>query len=305
MTNIANIKRSLIQVLAVCAIVLLPVTMLAQTNQGYSKKKVQPATTKSSKASGHKGKSKSSGRSHSSVPSTAMSRQERDRIIQNLISNMVYVEGGTFIMGATSEQGSDAREEEKPVHKVTLSSFSIGKYEVTQAEWEAVMGNNPSHFTGNNQRPVEQVSWNECKEFVRKLNAMTGRRFRLPTEAEWEYAARGGNRSQSYKYAGSNYQDIVAWYKNNSSPATHSVGTKSPNELGLYDMSGNVWEWCQDWYVIYSNNSQYNPTGPASGSLRVFRGGSWGGDARYCRVAYRSYYSPGSRSTDLGFRLAL
>ena len=225
-------------------------------------------------------------------------------IIQNLINNMVHVEGGTFTMGATSEQGTDAGKDEKPAHQVTLSSFSIGKYEVTQEEWEAVMGNNPSSFKGA-KRPVERVSWNDCQEFIRKLNTMTGKRFRLPTEAEWEYAARGGIKSSGYKYAGSDNLDRVAWYESNSGNATHDIGQKSPNELGLYDMSGNVWEWCQDWYGGYSSNSQTNPSGPSSGSIRVFRGGGWFSNAWGCRVSLRSYDSPGFTNFNLGLRLAL
>ena len=225
-------------------------------------------------------------------------------IIQNLINNMVHVEGGTFTMGTTSEQGKDAYDDERPAHQVTLSSFSIGKYEVTQEEWEAVMGNNPSSFKGA-KRPVERVSWSDCQEFIRKLNTMTGKRFRLPTEAEWEYAARGGNKSIGYKYAGSDNLDRVAWYDSNSGNATHDIGQKSPNELGLYDMSGNVWEWCQDWYGGYSSNSQTNPSGPSSGSYRVYRGGSWSYSARNCLVSLRNDASPGNAYFNLGLRLAL
>ncbi len=224
-------------------------------------------------------------------------------IILNLINNMVRVEGGTFMMGATSEQGSDAYNDEKPAHQVTLYSFSIGKYEVTQEEWQAVMGNNPSNFKGD-KRPVEQVSWTDCQEFIRKLNAMTGKSFRLPTEAEWEYACRGGNRSIWYKYAGSDNLGSVAWYDKNSGNETHPVGQKSPNKLGLYDMSGNVWEWCQDWSGEYNSGSVTNPTGPDSGSYRVFRGGSWFFNARSCRSSRRFDYSPSYRYFDLGLRLA-
>ena len=216
---------------------------------------------------------------------------------------MVFVEGGTFTMGATAEQGSDAYGDESPTHSVTLSSYYIGKYEVTQAQWRAVMGSNPSKFTGDNL-PVECVSWNDIQEFITKLNQQTGKTFRLPTEAEWEYAARGGNKSKGYKYSGSNTIDDVAWYDNNSSSTTHPVGEKAPNELGIYDMSGNVWERCQDWYRGYSSDSQTNPTGPTSGSARVLRGGSWGDSARKCRVSIRNYYSPDSRSSYIGFRLA-
>ena len=217
---------------------------------------------------------------------------------------MVYVSGGTFTMGATSEQGSDAYDDEKPAHSVTLSGYYIGKYEVTQELWEAVMGSNPSHFKGDNL-PVEQVSWNDVQEFLRKLNAMTGKRYRLPTEAEWEFAARGGNSSRGYKYSGSNSIGNVAWYGDNSGSRTHAVGTKSPNELGIYDMSGNVREWCQDWFGSYSSSSQRNPKGPNSGSNRVNRGGCWFLDACGCRVSLRGSCTPDDRGNGLGFRLAL
>ncbi|MBO7279020.1 MAG: SUMF1/EgtB/PvdO family nonheme iron enzyme [Bacteroidales bacterium] len=217
---------------------------------------------------------------------------------------MVFVEGGTFQMGATSEQGSDAYDDEKPVHSVTLSDFYIGKYEVTQAQWKAVMGKNPSRFQGDNL-PVENVSWNDIQEFIKKLNRLTGKRYRLPTEAEWEYAARGGKKSKGYKYAGSNSIGEVAWYDSNSGYETHPVGQKQPNELGLYDMSGNVWEWCQDWYGNYNSSSQTNPSGPASGSYRVLRGGSWYRSARYCRVSDRSFNYPSNWYYFYGFRLVL
>jgi len=174
---------------------------------------------------------------------------------------MVYVEGGTFTMGGTSEQGSDAFDDEKPTHRVTLSAFHIGKYEVTQGLWREVMGSNPSLNKAGDDYPVERVSWEDCQEFVRKLNARTGLKFRLPTEAEWEYAARGGRKSRGYKYSGSNSLGDVAWYEANSGGGTHPVGRKSPNELGLYDMSGNVWEWCQDWYGDYGSSSQTDPAG--------------------------------------------
>ncbi|MDO5341751.1 MAG: formylglycine-generating enzyme family protein [Bacteroidia bacterium] len=216
---------------------------------------------------------------------------------------MIAVEGGTFTMGATSEQGSDAYDDEKPTHSVTLSDYYIGKFEVTQELWEAVMGSNPSFFNGSNL-PVEQVSWNDCQEFITKLNGLTGKNFRLPTEAEWEYAARGGNRSGGYKYSGSNNINDVAWYDNNSG-STHAVGTKSPNELGIYDMSGNVYEWCQDWYGSYSSGSQTNPQGPSSGSYRVLRGGCWHHNALICRVSSRSLITPDHGDSRLGLRLAL
>ena len=223
--------------------------------------------------------------------------------------DMIAVEGGTFIMGATAEQGSDAFFDEKPPHQVTLSSYYIGKTEVTQELWQAVMGSNPSDFKGD-KKPVERVSWNDCQEFITKLNSLTGQKFRLPTEAEWEYAARGGNNSKGYKYSGSNDIDDVAWHTENSNSTTHDVGQKVPNELGIYDMSGNVWEWCQDWYEEYSSSAQTNPIGPNSGSSRVLRGGSWDDDASYCRSSCRIDCNPDSRNfyfgiNYLGLRLAL
>ncbi len=231
--------------------------------------------------------------------------ETRTYTVGGVTFKMVAVEGGTFMMGATAEQGNEALSSEKPAHQVTLNGFAIGETEVTQALWQAVMGSNPSYFTGNLQRPVEKVSWNDCQTFIAKLNQLTGEHFRLPTEAEWEYAARGGSKSKGYKYAGSNAIDDVAWYTNNSSSKTHPVATKSPNELGLYDMSGNVWEWCQDWYGSYSSGAQTNPIGPASGSSRVSRGGGWLSSARYCRVSFRVNCTPSGTGNFLGFRLAL
>ena len=217
---------------------------------------------------------------------------------------MVGVEGGTFTMGATSEQGSDATSDETPTHKVTLSSYYIGETEVTQELWKAVMGSNPSKFSGN-QNPVEQISWNDCQTFITKLNELTGNKFRLPTEAEWEFAARGGNKSKGYKYAGSNTIGNVAWYTDNSSSKTHPVKQKAANELGLYDMSGNVYEWCQDWYDSYNSSAQIYPTGSSSGSSRVRRGGCWNGSAKLCRVSCRSNFTPSITNNIMGLRLAL
>ena len=204
---------------------------------------------------------------------------------------MVWVAGGTFTMGATA----DAYDREKPAHSVTLSGYYIGKYEVTQKLWKAVMGSNPSYFKGDNL-PVENVSWDDVQEFIRKLNQLTGKSYRLPTEAEWEYAARGGGKNRGYKYSGSDNIGSVAWYEDNSGSKTHTVGNKSPNELGLYDMSGNVWEYCQDRYY----DSQF----PRLKDY-VYRGGCWGSVSDCCRVSFRSGISPESRSEYLGFRLAL
>lgn len=248
--------------------------------------------------------------------------------VNGVTFNMIKVNGGTFTMGATSEM-TNPSDGETPTHQVTLSSYYIGETEVTQALWKAVMGknllwfkgNNPSWFTGDNL-PVENVSWNDCQKFISKLNSMTGQNFRLPTEAEWEFAARGGNNSNHYQYSGSSIIDEVAWYWQNSGDKyltgdrgldkmnanncrTHPVKTKKPNELGLYDMSGNVWEWCQDWYGNYSSNAQINPTGPDSGSHRVIRGGSWFNDTTICRSSYRYDSTPDSGTDCLGLRLVL
>lgn len=217
---------------------------------------------------------------------------------------MVYVKGGTFTMGCTSEQGSDCDYDEKPAHSVTLSDYYIGETEVTQALWKAVMGSNPSHSEGDNL-PVGNVSYDDIMVFISKLNSLTGRTFRLPTEAEWEYAARGGKKSCGYKYSGSDSIAAVAWYGGNSGGKPHPVAQKQANELGLYDMTGNVLEWCQDWYGSYDSWNQTNPKGPNTGSYRVLRGGSWFYGAMHCRVASRYYNSPGNRSDNDGFRVVL
>ena len=240
---------------------------------------------------------------------------ENKTITVNGVSfTMVAVKGGTFTMGGTYEQGNDANDREKPTHSVTLSDYYIGSSEVTGDLWAAVMGYDPSHFHG----PVEQVSWNDVQEFIRNLNQKTGINFRLPTESEWEYAARGGDMSKGYKYSGSNNIDDVAWYWADiiiddediigdiivHEAVTRPIGAKLPNELGIYDMSGNVCEWCQDWYGDYSPDSQTNPEGPANGYARVYRGGSWGSDAAHCRVSSRDYGNPNYRSDHIGLRLA-
>lgn len=212
--------------------------------------------------------------------------------VNGVTFDMVRVDGGSFMMG--SYEGD---EDEKPVHNETVGTFYIGKTEVTQRLWTAVMGSNPSSFRGENL-PVENVTWFDCQEFVERLSRLTGRIFRLPTEAEWEYAARGGNKSRGYKYSGSNDLYRVGWYDENSGNATHPVGQKLDNELGLFDMSGNVWEWCSDNY-----SSNYNS--PRNSSCRVYRGGSWNYSSGFCRVAYRSGSTPGNHFSYLGLRLAL
>jgi len=234
------------------------------------------------------------------------------------LEGMVFVKGGTFEMGSTSGVSN-----EQPVHSVAISSFYIGKYEVTQSEYEAVMGNNPSSFSGENN-PVENVSWYDAIEYCNKLSENQGftkfytingtnvtmnwraNGFRLPTEAEWEYASRGGMHSAQYTYSGSNNIDDVALYFSNSGSKTHEVGTKQPNELGIYDMSGNVWEWCNDWYssTYYSSSPSVDPQGPGSGTYKVNRGGSWYDDASDCRSAYRSFFNPTASFSNFGFRIA-
>lgn len=234
--------------------------------------------------------------------------------VKGVSFNMIYVQGGSFTMGCTPVQGRDCRVREKPAHTVTLSTYYIGETEVTQELWKAVMGDNPSYFrSGSLKRPVERVSWEDCQTFIRKLNELTGKKFRLPTEAEWEFAARGGTKSAGYKYSGSNDINAVAWYwdnagtKEESSPdyGTHVVKTKKPNELGIYDMSGNVREWCSDWYGDYTSATQTNPQGAPSGSDRVCRGGVWRNFDFECRSSCRGGRTPDFRTLDLGLRLVL
>lgn len=223
--------------------------------------------------------------------------------VKGVSFDMVRVEGGTFTMGATPEI-MDPEDEEKPAHQVTVGSFLIGKTEVTQALWKALMKDNPSYFY-DDQMPVQQVSWDMCKTFILALNDATGKTFRLPTEAEWEFAARGGNKSKHTQYSGSSRIDDVAWYANNTE-GPEKVAKKKPNELGIYDMTGNVWEWCLDWYQGYTSSAQDNPTGPARGDEgRVVRGGSWGYEAAECRNTYRMGIEPTTINFGVGFRLVL
>jgi formylglycine-generating enzyme required for sulfatase activity len=214
---------------------------------------------------------------------------------------MIKVEGGTFQMGS-----NDAQEDEKPIHEVSVPTFYISKYEVTQKQWQDIMDNNPSYFKGCDNCPVENVSWEDVQEFIKKLNTQTGKKYRLPSEAEWEFAARGGNKSNNYKYSGSNDIEEVAWYGyKKSDKKTHAVGTKKPNELGIYDMSGNVWERCSDWYGVdyYKNSPSNNPKGASSGNSRVLRGGSWLNLDINCRVADRVSSNPTVRTYNSGFRV--
>jgi len=253
-----------------------------------------------SKQSAKSSSSSSSSSSQSSVPAKPANKATAAKKVKD-IGSMVKVKGGTFQMGS-----NDGESNEKPIHSVTVSDFYIGKYEVTQKEWVAIMGSNPSKYQGDNL-PVEQVSWDDCQEFIKKLNVKTGKSYRLPSEAEWEYAARGGSKSKDYKYSGSNDLSAVAWFADNSGSNTHLVGQKQANELGIYDMTGNIWEWCSDWYGDYSSGSQANPKGVSSGSYRLLRGGSFNDDDPprngCCRVAYRLANTPSNRYDTHGFRL--
>lgn len=228
--------------------------------------------------------------------------------VKGAVFTMILVEGGSFEMGATEEQGGeDPDENEYPIHLVNLSSYYICQTEVTQRLWHTVMDTNPSLIQGSWRLPVDCVKWDMCQKFISALNEYMDYRFefRMPTEAEWEYAARGGNKSRGYKYSGSNDLNEVAWYENNSGEVTHPVGTKKPNELGIYDMSGNLWEWCQDWTGPYQSVEQTNPTGPETGTHRVMRGGSWTYDQQFCRVSRRNYISNVIKGANCGLRLAM
>lgn len=270
---------------------------LGQTKKVILKvEETRKRAAKPSSGSQNKGVSRSKEKSKSSA-------QKREKVIQGIIGNMVPVEAGTFTMGATPEQGEYSGNDEKPAHKVMVSPFSIGRYEVTQEEWLAVMGSNPSHFKGD-KRPVEQVSWRDCQKFIEKLNALTGRQFRLPTEAEWEYAARGGSVGMGNMYAGGTNADAVGWYNENSDGETHEVGKKRANELGLYDMAGNVWEWCSDHKQNYANSAEPSDSQEPS-TTRVNRGGSWRSGSRLCRVSFRADDDADERLNTLGFRLAM
>lgn len=223
--------------------------------------------------------------------------------VNGVTFTMISVEGGTYTMGAN--EGEGVEKDESPEHSVTVDDFAIGETEVTQELWTAVMGKNPSGYTTNVQLPVESVNWFECQAFIEKLNELTGEKFRMPTEAEWEFAARGGNKSKGYLYSGSDSIAEVAWYQDNADNVTHPVKEKKPNELGLYDMSGNVWEWCSDWYADYSPEAATNPTGPQNGNCRVVRGGSWLVDPAICRSTDRSFGAPKGGGCILGLRLAM
>ena len=217
---------------------------------------------------------------------------------------MVVVAGGTFEMGGIETYGEQCYPDEFPKHTVTVDDYYIGQFEVTQELYKFVMGYNPSHFVGDSL-PVDNISWVDAKTFIHELNKMTGKQYRLPTEAEWEFAARGGRWSQDLNYSGSDDLNAVGWCDGNSGRRTHAVGTKAPNELDIYDMCGNVYEWCQDRYAIYKADPQTNPQGPDFGKARVMRGGSWRSEARNCRNTYRSSEDYEAHILNCGLRLAM
>jgi formylglycine-generating enzyme required for sulfatase activity len=235
------------------------------------------------------------------IQNTQLNTTFSENLGSGITLDMIFVEGGTFMMGS-----NDGFKNERPMHSVTLVSFWIGKYQVTQAQWEAIMCNNPSYFKGDSL-PVDYVSWDDAQEFIKKLNQKTGKKYRLLTEAEWEYAARGGNKGRGYQYAGSNNIYEVAWFKDNSFGEIHPVGQKKANKLGVFDMSGNVFEWCGDWYDedYYKNSPRNNPKCMNFGSMRVYRGGSSDNISAKCRVANRKGALSENRYNGLGFRLCL
>ena len=257
--------------------------------------------------------SNNSSSNSTSSQSAPAANQDFTETAWDINMKMIWVEGGDFLMGCTSEQGN-CESDEQNVRRVTVDGFYIGMLEVTQSQWEKVVGTSiyqqKSKAGGSStpgvgpDYPMYYVSWDEAMEFCRLLSNKTGRTYTLPTEAQWEYAARGGDKNEGAKYAGSNMIDAVAWYADNSGSSTRIVGSKRANALGIYDMSGNVWEWCKDWYAdSYVSYDTNNPVGPSSGSYRVHRGGSWRGSASCCRVAYRYGNSPVFRDYNFGFRV--
>ena len=298
------------RIFSILVFLLCVLVVNAQTDNIVRKQSQKRTTTQTSTAA-KKQTTTTKPAKKSSAPAPTIGTSSYTPTIKTYEANgvsfqMVEVRGGTFTMGVTNEQGSEPYDDKKPAHSVTLSSYYIGETQVTQALWKAVMGSNPSGFKGDDL-PVEYVSWHDCQKFIEQLNKKLGKTFRLPTEAEWEFAARGGNKSMGYQYSGSNNVKDVAWYDGNSGGKTHPVKTKKANELGLYDMSGNVWEWCNDWYdsQYYSSSPSNNPTGPSSGTNRVCRGGSWIFIARNCRSSIRGSLTPDYRDSGLGLRLCL
>lgn len=241
------------------------------------------------------------------VPEVKIEKKaDRTFTVNGCTFTMKYVKGGDFMMGATAEQ-MQSWPDEKPAHHVIIDDYYIGETEVTQELYKAVMGENPSQFKGNDQCPVENVSWVDCQNFVEALNRETGEEFCLPTEAQWEYAARGGEHAESLIYSGGDDIDEVGWHKGNSGGKTHAVKTKRPNALGIYDMTGNVMEWCNDYFGKYSTATQENPTGPSYNydEKHVIRSGAWCFAAKHCRLTNRSGDKEFSKSYCSGFRIAM
>ena len=226
-------------------------------------------------------------------------------VAESILKSMVLIPEGKYNMGCTADQGQNCSSDEHPVHSVSISSFYLSSVEVTQGWWMAIMRNNPAYNKRSEDFPVESVSYLDVSMFIDSLNKLSGLTYRLPTEAEWEYSARGGNKACSYLYSGSSDANEVAWTSNNSYSKSHVVRLKAANELGLFDMSGNVWEWVSDWYGKYTSASQNDPRGPSSGIERVIRGGSWAGSPDFCRNSLRFRYLPEFKSSFIGFRLAL
>lgn len=227
-----------------------------------------------------------------------------DIIINNVTFRMVLMKAGEFQMGASNNDLSPFGDE-KPIHKVSISSdYYIGETPVTQELWASIMNNNPSHFVAEHN-PVETVSWNDCQVFIRRLNSLSGKHFKLPTEAEWEYAARCCHMSSSPTSCIAEDLGNIAWYEDNSFGTPHSVASKKPNKSGIYDMLGNVWEWCSDWYDSYQSYAQIDPTGPVRGLFRVFRGGSWAKSAVHCRITSRSGWGEDNKDNNIGLRLVM
>ncbi|HEX5026254.1 MAG TPA: formylglycine-generating enzyme family protein [Agriterribacter sp.] len=222
-------------------------------------------------------------------------------LLDSIQNNLVWVTGGKFVMGNSAGEA-----DEKPMHEVIVDGFSMSRYPVTQRQWVAIMGNNPSEFQGCDQCPIDKVSWDDAQQFIKILNLLTGKKYTLPTEAEWEFAAKGGKDGRGYKYSGGDNLDELGWYTGNSGRMPHPVGEKLPNELGLYDMSGNVWEWCQDWYNknFYELQEKYSPVGPESGAGRVRRGGSWFTQELNCKTSTRNNVKQDYKDDSGGFRLA-